>query len=142
MFSFYSLPSTVLDSAKHGTLEAAYLFYYATDVPFRHSPSSGANSSSHTAAASSATGHATEAEASTSGSSTSVLEAWQKTSMTRLTPEEIEDEANVTRWDLESADIKAALRKRLNQLVGDMLIIAKQVRRAPQVTQLWAELAR
>ncbi|KAG9048699.1 glycylpeptide N-tetradecanoyltransferase [Tulasnella sp. UAMH 9824] len=31
-FSFYSLPSTIIKSNKHSLLEAAYLFYYATDV--------------------------------------------------------------------------------------------------------------
>jgi len=34
-FSFYSLPSTVIDHPRHNTLEAAYLFYYATDVAFQ-----------------------------------------------------------------------------------------------------------
>lgn len=33
-FSFYTLPSTIIGNAKHSTLEAAYLFYYATDVAF------------------------------------------------------------------------------------------------------------
>ena len=33
-FTFYSLPSTVVRNAKHSLLEAAYLFYYATDVAF------------------------------------------------------------------------------------------------------------
>lgn len=32
--SFFSLPSTVINHPKHDTLEAAYLFYYATDVAF------------------------------------------------------------------------------------------------------------
>ncbi|KAI8074080.1 type-i n-myristoyltransferase [Gongronella butleri] len=31
MISFYSLPSTVIGNPKHSTLNAAYLFYYATD---------------------------------------------------------------------------------------------------------------
>ncbi|KAG8931162.1 glycylpeptide N-tetradecanoyltransferase [Tulasnella sp. 417] len=34
-FSFYSLPSTIIKSPKYSLLEAAYLFYYATDVAFR-----------------------------------------------------------------------------------------------------------
>jgi len=34
-FSFYSLPSTVIKNPKHNVLEAAYLFYYATDVAFQ-----------------------------------------------------------------------------------------------------------
>ncbi|KAH7912225.1 N-myristoyl transferase [Hygrophoropsis aurantiaca] len=33
-FSFYSLPSTIINHPKHNLLEAAYLFYYATDVAF------------------------------------------------------------------------------------------------------------
>ncbi|KAH7929741.1 N-myristoyl transferase [Leucogyrophana mollusca] len=33
-FSFYSLPSTIINHPKHNLLEAAYLFYYATDVVF------------------------------------------------------------------------------------------------------------
>jgi len=33
-FTFYSLPSTVMRSPKHGLLEAAYLYYYASDAGF------------------------------------------------------------------------------------------------------------
>ncbi|KZT09671.1 N-myristoyl transferase [Laetiporus sulphureus 93-53] len=33
-FSFYSLPSTVMNSDKHNLLKAAYLFYYGTNVAF------------------------------------------------------------------------------------------------------------
>ncbi|KAI9028347.1 acyl-CoA N-acyltransferase [Phycomyces nitens] len=33
MFSFYSLPSSVINNPKHSTLNAAYMFYYAIDVP-------------------------------------------------------------------------------------------------------------
>ncbi|KAJ3514368.1 hypothetical protein NMY22_g14755 [Coprinellus aureogranulatus] len=33
-FSFYSLPSTVIDDAKYGALEAACLYYYATERAF------------------------------------------------------------------------------------------------------------
>ncbi|KAG5354010.1 hypothetical protein C0989_009706 [Termitomyces sp. Mn162] len=33
-FSFYSLPSTVINNAKFPVLEAAYLFYYATETAF------------------------------------------------------------------------------------------------------------
>ncbi|KAJ7709813.1 N-myristoyl transferase [Mycena rosella] len=33
-FSMYHLPSTIIRSPKHGTLEAGYLYYYATDVAF------------------------------------------------------------------------------------------------------------
>lgn len=33
MFSFYSLPSSVIGNPKHSTLNAAYMFYYAVDIP-------------------------------------------------------------------------------------------------------------
>ena len=33
-FSFYSLPSTVINNPKHGVIEAAYLFYYASEIAF------------------------------------------------------------------------------------------------------------
>jgi glycylpeptide N-tetradecanoyltransferase len=33
MFSFYSLPSSVIGNPKHTTLNAAYMFYYAMDIP-------------------------------------------------------------------------------------------------------------
>jgi glycylpeptide N-tetradecanoyltransferase len=36
-FSFYSLPSTIINHPQHDVLEAAYLFYYATDVAFEES---------------------------------------------------------------------------------------------------------
>lgn len=32
--SFYSLPSTIINSQKHSLLEAAYLHYYASDTAF------------------------------------------------------------------------------------------------------------
>ena len=34
-FSFYSLPSTIMNSPKYNLLNAAYLYYYATDVAFK-----------------------------------------------------------------------------------------------------------
>jgi len=34
LFSFYSLPSTIMQHPKHALLEAAYLFYYATETAF------------------------------------------------------------------------------------------------------------
>ena len=33
-FTFYCLPSTIINNTKHGVLEAAYLYYYATDTAF------------------------------------------------------------------------------------------------------------
>jgi glycylpeptide N-tetradecanoyltransferase len=41
-FSFYSLPSTIINHEKHKLLEAAFLFYYATDVAWRQSSEEGA----------------------------------------------------------------------------------------------------
>lgn len=32
-FSFYSLPSSVINNPKHSTLNAAYMFYYGMDIP-------------------------------------------------------------------------------------------------------------
>ncbi len=34
-FSFYCLESTVVNNAKHDTIRAAYLFYYATEAAFQ-----------------------------------------------------------------------------------------------------------
>ncbi|KAK7054778.1 glycylpeptide N-tetradecanoyltransferase [Paramarasmius palmivorus] len=34
-FSFYSLPSTILNSSNYSTLEAAYLYYYGTETAFQ-----------------------------------------------------------------------------------------------------------
>ncbi|KAF7305084.1 Glycylpeptide N-tetradecanoyltransferase [Mycena kentingensis (nom. inval.)] len=34
-FSIYHLPSTIINNAKYGTLEAGYLYYYASDVAFQ-----------------------------------------------------------------------------------------------------------
>lgn len=34
-FSFYNLPSTIMSHERHNLLQAAYLFYYATDVAFQ-----------------------------------------------------------------------------------------------------------
>ncbi|MCO5598780.1 hypothetical protein L7F22_052879 [Adiantum nelumboides] len=96
MISFYSLPSSILDSDKHQILEAAYLFYYATDAAFNASPSTDASFSS--------------------------LSNLHKT---HLTSTEQEDEQNVTNWSQESKESKATLKKRLNELVYDMLILAK-----------------
>jgi len=33
-FSFFSLPSSVIDNPKHSVLDAAYLYYYATETAF------------------------------------------------------------------------------------------------------------
>lgn len=41
-FTFYSLPSTIINNPKHDLLEAAYLYYYASDVAFQDGADSGA----------------------------------------------------------------------------------------------------
>lgn len=92
MFSFYSLPSSVLDSDKHKILEAGYLFYYATDVIFSHSHEGSTRLKTHTV----------------------------------LTEGEQEDEVGVTNWADESPETKAKLKARLNELMHDMLILAKR----------------
>ncbi|KIR25687.1 glycylpeptide N-tetradecanoyltransferase [Cryptococcus deuterogattii LA55] len=40
LISFYALPSTIMKHPKHNLLNAAYMFYYATDVVFSPSSSS------------------------------------------------------------------------------------------------------
>ncbi|KAH8116866.1 N-myristoyl transferase [Phellopilus nigrolimitatus] len=40
-FTFYSLPSTIMRSPKYDLLEAAYLFYYATDVALQEDTEDG-----------------------------------------------------------------------------------------------------
>lgn len=101
MISFYSLPSSILDSEKHKNLEAAYLFYYATDVAMEADPLSNASN------------------ASSSSTSSSNLHK------THLNEKEQEDEENVTNWSQESKESKSKLKVRLNALVYDMLILAK-----------------
>lgn len=117
MFSFYSLPSSVLNSKKHATLDAAYLFYYATDVVFRKrapaAPHSGSRGVSpwHEAIAANVPG-------------------WQRSELSGLDSAEASDERGVTPWYEESPETKAALKQRLLVLMQDMLVIAKKVRAA------------
>lgn len=139
MFSFYSLPSTILDNAKHEILNAAYLFYYATDVGFAsHHINDGS------AAASSSSSSPSALEASTYSKppeqqSTEGLAPWQKSHITGLNPEEANDEDGVLRWDCESKEVKAKIKARLNELVNDMLIIAQKVRLLVQLRVYLAE---
>ncbi|KAG9012991.1 glycylpeptide N-tetradecanoyltransferase [Tulasnella sp. JGI-2019a] len=42
-FSFYSLPSQIMKSTKHSMLQAAYMFYYATDAAFEPSADASGN---------------------------------------------------------------------------------------------------
>lgn len=114
VFSFYSLPSSVLSTSEHSTLNAAYLFYYATDVPFQHAKAPTSSGSVLT-------------KAPEPAARAQDLPEWQRSSITGLSPEQVLDEENVTKWDLESPSVKAALKKRLNELVLDLLIIAKKV---------------
>ncbi|WFD34290.1 glycylpeptide N-tetradecanoyltransferase [Malassezia cuniculi] len=107
--SFYSLPSSVLNNPKHSKLNAAYLFYYATDAAFEEPlPKSDASGPSQLAQA--------KAEG---------VPAWQCSEMSALTPAEAADE-DVAPWNTESAELRERLKERLNALMRDTLVIAKQ----------------
>ncbi len=112
MFAFYSLPSSILDDEKHKTLNAAYLFYYATDVAFGSQPDSATSSSSQPTSE--------RAQALAAGRA-----PWQCNSLTNLTSAELADEAGVIAWDAESTSVKAALKARLNELVNTLLVLAR-----------------
>jgi glycylpeptide N-tetradecanoyltransferase len=116
MVSFYSLPSSVLDSEKHKILEAAYLFYYATDVPFAAARESASQEPSTS----------TLAPIDRPSSAGSKSEPWQKSHITSLSLEEQKDEEDIVNWFQESKEIKVKLKQRLNELVQDAIIIAKQ----------------
>lgn len=83
-FCFYSLPSTAIKITPNQTIDAAYLFYYAT-------------SECPTCSALLPNGSASQ------GSST------------------------VPTWDKENEKERAALKKRLNLLMADMLVMANRV---------------
>jgi glycylpeptide N-tetradecanoyltransferase len=119
--SFYSLPSSVLDNDKHDTLEAAYLFYYATDIPFQDRQTASQEPSTSTLAPS-----RPSSATSRTPSDSQNLEPWQKSHITSLSPSEQQDEENITNWAQESTQLKAKLKHRLNELVQDIIIIAKQ----------------
>jgi glycylpeptide N-tetradecanoyltransferase len=121
MISFYSLPSSILDSDKHKTLEAAYLFYYATNIPFTGKQSASQEPSTSTLAP--------ERPSSTTGSKSSTspnLASWQKSHVTSLSTVEQKDEEDITNWFLETPEIKSRFKQRLNELVQDVIIVAKQ----------------
>lgn len=120
MFAFYSLPSSILDDEKHQSLNAAYLFYYATDVVFSDADSSGAGAASGSEGASSSSPSSERALALASGKA-----PWQSNHLTNLTPSELADEAAVTTWDAESPTTKQRLKARLNTLINTLLIIAR-----------------
>ncbi|PWN27198.1 NMT-domain-containing protein [Jaminaea rosea] len=109
MASFYSLPSSVLDSKTHKTLEAAYLFYYATDAAFtEEQPASSAS-------------EATEDQAGSSKSDS--LPAWQRSHLTSLSPSELADERNAPHWQTQPP---TAHTTRLRALLTDILVLAAQ----------------
>lgn len=138
MASFYSLPSSVLDSEEHKTLNAAYLFYYATDVVFPAEQQSGSEAGNTSVATEASSSSSSQAAGS---SSTAVqgarpmsdeeksLPAWKRSLLTGLSAEELKDEEGVVRWEEESDEVKRKLTARLKALVGDLMVIAKQVRR-------------
>lgn len=78
LISFYSLPSSIMKHAKHKVLNAAYMFYYASDVVFQ--PQTGGSA----------------------------------------------DAADNAAWEEKN---RQRLGKRLNRLVEDMMVVAKNVSR-------------
>lgn len=124
MFSFYSLPSSILNNPKHSVLNAAYLFYYATDTAFDDSPSfqRGSSSGRSGSASSSASTSGAAASASAEG-----LEEWQTSGITGLNEQELRDEEGVVTWDEESDEVKSRIKQRLNKLMEDLLILARDV---------------
>lgn len=117
MTSFYSLPSTVLNSKEHSTLHAAYLFYYASDAAFPQQSSGASSSTSSASEAVVATAMTEEQRA---------LPPWQRGHLTGLTQEELDDERGVIRWEDEPQDVKARLSARLKSLITDVMVIAKR----------------
>lgn len=120
MFAFYSLPSSILEDDKHKSLNAAYLFYYATDVVFTHPDAASTTSDLGEPSASGSSITSERSQALAAGKA-----PWQCNHLTNLTPSELTDEANVTTWDAESPAIKTALKTRLNLLINTLLIIAR-----------------
>lgn len=116
MASFYSLPSSVLDNKEHATLQAAYLFYYATDVAFTSASTSEASSSAPPPTSS----------IRPMSEEDKALPPWKRSLLTGLSQAELDDEIGVTRWEDETPDIKAKLTDRLTALVTDLMVIAKQ----------------
>lgn len=109
--SYYSLPSSVLNHDTHDTLHAAYLFYYATEAAFEAPPPP----------------HDTPAAPSPYECAVAAGDApWQRTECSRLSPAEAADERGVAPWHTESAAQKSVLKARLQQLMRDVLVLAKQ----------------
>lgn len=129
MASFYSLPSTVLNSQEHSILNAAYLFYYATEWAFPQQDESsladaGTTSSSTSSASANIALGAPVGRAATNGERT--LSAWQRSLLTGLSESELADEAGVIRWEEEKPDVKSRLAVRLRTLIFDLMVFAKQ----------------
>ncbi|KAN0061814.1 glycylpeptide N-tetradecanoyltransferase [Thecaphora frezii] len=122
VFSFYSLPSSILDNPSYKELNAAYLFYYATDVIFQNDD--GANPSDPSTSSSDASGSSASVSPLAKAKASGVPE-WQLSHLTGLSPSEMKDEDKVTRWDQESSEVKQKLKRRLNQLCSDALVIAR-----------------
>ncbi|KAL4399624.1 glycylpeptide N-tetradecanoyltransferase [Malassezia pachydermatis] len=108
-FSFYSLPSSVLNHREYETLEAAYLFYYATESAF----------ASSLPPASDEHGPSPNERAMAEG-----LAAWQRTTCSRLDSSEAADEEGVPTWSSEPRAVKERLQARLRALMQDMLVLA------------------
>lgn len=113
-FSFYSLPSSILEHDQHDTLEAAYLFYYATEAawsaPVLPRPDVAEGPSAY--------------DAARSGGAA----AWECAGLSKLTNAELADEADVRPWYEEPVEQREALKTRLQALMTDMLVLAKQQR--------------
>ncbi len=120
MFSFYSLPSSILNNDKHDLLNAAYLFYYATDVGFTSHRTEGAASTAAANVPETAYSQVPERP------SAEGLHSWQQTHITGLSAAEAQDEEGVLRWDAEDKATKGRIKARLNELINDLLVIALQ----------------
>jgi len=112
-FSFYSLPSSVLNHTSYSTLHAAYLFYYASEAVF-DAPLAAART-----AAEATPSPLSEARAAG-------LAPWQMSDRSALNGAEAADEAGVAPWEQESEAAKMRLAVRLRELMQDMLVLAKR----------------
>lgn len=126
MISFYSLPSSILNHEQYDAVNAAYLFYYATDVAFEDNAATGASASTSVgdAGAPPASAYAVVQEPAPASEN---AEPYQLSDKTTLTLPQLEDERGVLNWSFESPETKKKIRTRLNELVQDALIVAKNV---------------
>lgn len=122
-FSFYSLPSTLLGHEQYDTLEAAYLFYYATDAAFDDGAAQQSASTPTPPPAQQATDQTISPyEAARQRGQA----AWQCSALSRLSPTEAADEADVRPWHTESHASRERLKARLCALMNDMLVLANK----------------